>query len=268
MIGTSQNPTGLLPGASYANQISGVLKEDKVGTYYLFVRINDQNSLIESSLSNNTASGNPGKLFVTVNNTRADLTSTGPISIPPIEVGGTNVNFSYEVVNTGELIAEGRNARNILNGNVLFLENHPSIICESFIQEVPVNFWEDQVFLSQDSIFNPTNSTRLNLIEVAPKLERPFTGTTCLDFKKVPNGLLKNEHLVVSSQIRLPVSAFGKHYLHVVLNERNPFEERSRANNLVSSFGFEVIFRPPPDLNLVSGNLGANEVSILKPLLV
>lgn len=237
------NLNALAPGASYNGSFQLVV--DQVGEYFLYVKTDANSQIIETSEGNNLTFRNPGRVLFQEIIPTADLVS-GPAGITtnPNAIAGGNVQFNYLVKNIGSAPAIGQAS---------LVQCGPS-------QCNPIDlYWEDFAYVSPDSGFGP-NAIPIGRVIVNPRKARAGSLPDCEEcngYYSTSRFLEVDSSMVAaSSDLVLPHNITGKVFLIVKMNDgEGKFDERFKQNNLVISKGFNVILRPPADLQVNSVTL-------------
>ncbi len=237
ILGQFQNVSYLEAGQSYTNSVQVTLPNNIMGPYYIFVVSDADDALfIDWSLAGNgpnvapvpytpSTTGVPypyilgwahsiGNIMeVTDNDRRHDnfFYKQLDIIMPPVPdlfvnqivapnnvFSGQMVNLPFSVVNQGYTTATGS--------------------------------WNDVVYISNDTVFNPSNASLLGTF--------PRTQTLQPDSVYYKN-----------VQIAIPSNILGTYYLYVKTDATNQvFENVYESNNITKSTAFQVFLTPPPDL--------------------
>jgi hypothetical protein len=198
--GNFSNVSYLEPGQNYERIQSFTLPFGIAGFYYVIIQSDRFNTLQEENNNNNTGYNTEAMLVQLT--PPPDLQVTSIIS-PENTFSGQQVNISWEVTNEG-----------------------PGATSSSS--------WNDRVYLSQDTIFNPASATVL--------------GTYAHS-----GGLAPDISYMQSKTVTIPGDIFGTYYFHVATDLNNQVYEHAFENNNHSrSIPLNIILTPPPDLVVTS----------------
>ncbi len=208
-LGIFENMNPLNPGESYVNSKVAKLPEGIFGQHYIIIVADIYGSIPETNETNNTSN----KIFNVTLTPPPDLQVIS-MQIPDAAFSGQNIDLTYTVKNTG---------------------NNST--------QTPI--WYDAVYISQDSIFNSQNSSRLNSF--------------------YHNAILLSDSIYTkSNSVKIPDGISGKYFLFVITDYDNRVYEYTLENNNIRSKSIQITLAPPPDLVVTmvsgpaSGNSGSN----------
>ncbi|HRH34031.1 MAG TPA: CARDB domain-containing protein, partial [Catalimonadaceae bacterium] len=237
---TKDNINALAPGASYNGSFKAYVEQ--AGEYYLYVRTDAGNQVLETNEANNLTFRNPGRVVFQDILPSADLISgPGGITTTANAIAGGGFQFNYLVKNVGNAHAIGQ----------------ASLVQCGPAQCNPIDlYWEDFAYISTDSIFGP-NAIPIGRVKVNPRAARANSlpdCEVCNSYYSAGRFLEMDSSMVASStDLVIPHNFSGKAFLFVRMNEgEGQFNERFKQNNLVRSKAFNVILRPPADLQVNS----------------
>ena len=197
---------GLLDaGESYSRTELVVIPFDFEGQYYLFIRTDAGGKVNEGDREDNNCSP---PLPLTVARPTPDL-QVARISAPAATVSEESITVEWTVKNTGE-------------------------------NKTNVDFWHDDVFLSQDTIIDP-GDVRLGSVYHSGALE-------------------PGDEYSVSGNFTIPRDLSGDFYLIVRADGRNRVAEGMEDNNDASA-PISVSLRPVPDLVMAAVDAPAEAIS-------
>jgi hypothetical protein len=200
-LGERINFSALTPGASYTNSATFTLPIGISGDYYLIAYTDRNSSLTETNDQNNIRVSAATEITLSP---APDLQVPSVVT-PTSAFSGTPMTFSWTVTNAGEG------------------------------QTVPGNFWYDNSYLSQDSVFNPANFTYLAFERSNGVVLEPDSSYT--DF----------------ITLTLPQGISGTYYVYVYTDADNrEFEQANESNNIGRSAAFNILLTPPPDLKVTA----------------
>lgn len=237
------NLNALAPGASYNGSFQLVV--DQAGEYFLYIKTDANAQVIETNDGNNLQFRNPGRvLFQEIIPTPDLVSGPGGISTTQNAIAGLPFQFNYLVKNVGNARAIGLAS--------LALCGPPQ--CNPIDQ-----YWEDFAYISTDSTFGP-NAIPIGRVVVNPRKARAGVLPDCEEcnayysksrFLEIDSSMVAN-----STDLVIPHNISGKAFVFVRMNEgEGKFDERFKQNNLIQSKGFNVILRPPADLQVNSVTL-------------
>lgn len=238
-LSSKDNVNALAPGASYNGLFSLIVSQS--GEYFLYVKTDAAQSIIETNESNNLKFRNPGRVNLELAFPRPDLAGTGGFATATSALGGQAIAFAYGVKNQGNLTATG-----------LSLE----ALCGPPSCNPTDSYWEDQVFISPDSAFG-VHAVPLGFVKV---IARKFLShdvpqcNTCNGYYNEARGLAADSAMVVNSNdLVIPFNYTGKAFLIVKMNSGSgSFDEFFTQNNTLISRHFNVILNPPADLEVTT----------------
>ncbi|MCB0583496.1 MAG: IPT/TIG domain-containing protein, partial [Phaeodactylibacter sp.] len=203
LLGGQANPSALIAGQGYANMRNFTLPQGLEGEYYILVRADHYGYLAESDELNNAGRSE----------NRLEVQLTPPPDLRVLEVlppgaGGAIFAGAQDEV---EWTVKNQGFGPTLSGQ-----------------------WQDRVFISPDSTFNPLSATRLATV--------PHAG-----------GLEPSQSYSASASITIPQGIEGIHYIHVLTDIGNAeYEHLFENNNRKRSEPFNVIGAPRSDLAIGS----------------
>jgi hypothetical protein len=239
-LDSKANLNALMPGASYNGSFQ--IETSRLGEFFLYVQTDKDLSIRESNETNNITFRNPGKIQLISQITSPDVVGIGSAFVPSTAVGGQTFSLSYKVRNQGTANALGTASIVIPSPQ----------ICQKLDP-----YWTDLVYISHDSIFN-SNAIQIGTVLVNPRqLQSPVANNPdgCNDAYLQTDPRLKIDSSVVvfSNSSLIPHTFYGKGYIYVQLNGgTGMFTELIKENNLIRSNEFNVILRPPADLEVRS----------------
>jgi hypothetical protein len=239
-LDSKANLNALMPGASYNGSFQ--IETSRLGEFFLYVQTDKDLSVRESNETNNITFRNPGKIQLISQITSPDVVGIGSAFVPSTAVGGQPFSLSYKVRNQGTANALGTASIVIPSPQ----------ICPKLDP-----YWTDLVYISHDSIFN-SNAIQIGTVLVNPRqLQSPVANNPdgCNDAYLQTDPRLKIDSSVVvfSNSSIIPHTFYGKGYIYVQLNGgTGMFTELIKENNLIRSNEFNVILRPPADLEVRS----------------
>ena len=239
-LDSKANLNALMPGASYNGSFQ--IETSRLGEYFLYVQTDKDLSIRESDETNNSTFRNPGKVLLVSQFTSPDVVGIGSAFVPSTAVGGQTFSLSYKVRNQGTANALG---------TASVVVPSPQI-CQKLDP-----YWTDLVYISHDSIFN-SNAIQIGTVLVNPRqLQSPVSNNPddCNDAYMQTDPRLKIDSSVVvfSNSSLIPHTFYGKGFIYVQLNGgTGMFSELIKENNLIRSNEFNVILRPPADLEVSS----------------
>ncbi len=220
LLATFPNQTFLNPGQSYTQNRSVSLPISLSGSYYLFVTTdnpeaycNTPNQQCFPGAARASAIRNMKESDET-NNWILDTLLINPAPVPDLQVSsvgapsaafsGDNLSVTYQVQNLGIVQALGP--------------------------------WRDRVYLSEDSIFDPTNAFML--------AERTFVG----------GQIDADSSYTYVAMGRIPYSYMGTYWVHVETDVNNSlYEGAFEGNNSAGAMtSLQITLTPPPDLAVTS----------------
>ncbi len=211
-LGTFSNQSYLHGGSSYTQQKPVTIPNGLSGKYYLLVRTDNSNQLIESNESNNI---------------HYDSVIIIPQPVPDIKV-----------------ISLGSPSNAFAGDSLLItytVENDGAIPTDSIL-------WQDEIFISSSSIFNASNA--ISLGSFWSKNYRLDT-TAAFGVIKKPVSLQVDSMYTAQSKIKLPTNLLsGYYYIYVKVNRSNWIIENSYSNNNIakSPIVLDLTQMPPSDL--------------------
>lgn len=199
------NTSALLPGESYLNYATIDLPEGAVGPYYILIRANRTQSEVESDYDDNVTS-----IFIDVAlSPPPDLQVTNilPPGITGFAFSGETIPITYTVTNEGTGLTPSPN-------------------------------WQDRIFWSEESVYNPTNLNYAGARNHSGSLLQP------------------GESYTTTANIDLPDNYAGTVYIYIVTDYFDVvFEYLDEDNNVTRSQPLDILLTPPPDLEVSSSTI-------------
>ena len=199
LIASPGNFSSLSPGTTYtSNSFTYHIPVGYQGTYYVFVKTNAYGQEAEITDTNNT------RISIPITVTLApppDLKVDSLVVSPTTVFSASQLNVKFNIKNAGT---------------------------------VPTNAssWTDNIYLSQDAVFNSNNATLLQT--------NYHNGTLAV------SGYYK-----VNATVTLPQYIGGTYYIHVVTDAaNNVFENSNENNNTTTSSPITVVLLPTPNLTV------------------
>lgn len=194
-LGSAQNSSYLNPGQAYENSVAVTIPEGLEGTYYFIVRTDDQDQVFETNRSGSILVSAPVQI---------DLT-------PPPDLQITSIIAPHEAF-SGQPVSLEWSATNVGLGQTI------------------VSTWYDQVFLSTNSVLDPS----------AVSLGQ-FIHSGALD---------PNAGYTATNTVSLPIGISGNWYFIVKVDSQGAIYEGAFQNLNVTNPGYStaVALTPPPDL--------------------
>ena len=198
LVATKTHTGGLASEASYNNSLSGRLPDGIAGDFFAFVVTDYSNQVFELDNDNNIAFD---KLPVGVELQPPDLT-VDSISMPKVARAGTPFSVDYRVINDG-------------------------------VGVTTTSRWTDRVYLSSDSVFDPSSDLLLDTLPRFGALNAGQSYTASIT-KTLPHGL------------------DGSFYVYVYTDFENSVFELNNSNNIQRSSGSVLVESRPADLTVTN----------------
>ncbi|MCX6233021.1 MAG: hypothetical protein NTZ33_15945 [Bacteroidetes bacterium] len=232
-LGTIQNMSYLGPGQSYTNSVQVNLPNNIMASYYIFVVADACDALfIDWTPCGNGASNAPVPYTPNVSGVPYPYIN-GWVhcngSMP--EVNDLD-NFFYKQIDVimppvpdltvNQIVAP----TNAFSGQQIYIPF--SIKNQGYT--TATGTWNDAVYISADTAFNPSTATLLGTYSRSQALQ-----PDSIYFKNV--------------QVTIPSNILGTYYLYIKTDATNQvFENVYENNNLMKSVPFQIFLTPPPDL--------------------
>ncbi len=196
------NISALMPGESYLNYASINLPEAAIGPYYFLVSANNNQAEVESDYSDNVTA-----IFVNIALSPPpdlEVTNTLPPGVNGYAFSGQTIPLTYTVSNNG-------------------------------IGLTPSPNWQDRIYWSEESTYNPTN---LNYV----------------GYHNHSGSLQPGESYTHTAEAELPENYSGTVYFYIVTDYNDAvFEHLDEDNNITRSQPLDILLTPPPDLEVSYG---------------
>ena len=246
-VGEFNNQSYLNAGQSYVQNLSVNIPGNILGVYYVFVRADNRNRVLEVTTDNNLGrnEGTEGIPFVLP--PMANLVAL-TLNVGEIAFSGDEVNITYSARNDGDIAAAGKEyLTGIFGYNPANYSNYWSMPSCIFSERV----WIDGVFISQDPFYEPLDAENIknNIVRIrSEKYEGLYFCDNLGQWLNTPDFLDVGEEYQRVVPIQIPHQIQGTWYIHVVLNAAFAFDEFNKLNNVITSQPIDIVLRPPPDL--------------------
>ncbi|TVQ13276.1 MAG: hypothetical protein EA361_09925, partial [Bacteroidetes bacterium] len=258
-VGEFNNQSYLNAGQSYVQNLSVNIPGNILGVYYVFVRADNRNRVLEVTTDNNVGrnEGTEGVPFVLPPMANLEALT---LNVGEIAFSGDEINITYSARNDGDIAAAGiENLTGVFGYNPVNYVNYWSMPSCAFRERV----WIDGIFISQDPFYEPLDAEKIkdNIVRIrSGKYEGLYFCDNLGQWFNTPDFLEVGEEYQRVVPVQIPHEIQGTWYIHVVLNSAFAFDEFNKNNNVITSQPIDIVLRPPPDL--VVENIQAEEEMI------
>lgn len=253
-LGEFQNISYLNGGQSYTNSVQVNLPNNIVGPYYIFVIADAVDALfIDWSLTGNGPNVAPVPYTPNVSGVPYPYIKAWAHSIgglPEVnDAAPHHDNFFYKQLDIimppvpDLVVNQIVSPNNVFSGQAVYL---PFSVKNQGYATATGN-WNDVVYISQDTVFNPSTASLLGTFQRNQPLQ--------------PDSIYYK-----SVQLNIPSNILGTYYFYIKTDATNQvFENVYENNNITRGAAFQVFLTPPPDLivtNIQAPNVLSNKDTV------